>query len=345
MKWAEQDVHKISERLQHYLAQLARWFPDVWLQVDHFRAARGKDIPDWPNWCFLPMSGAYAIATQGRDIEDLDPVARKGLWVIIPEIAALASWRPTQGIYRFHPEIFSALWDTPVDGDIPVELLYRLPEWCCYVDCYGKQYGASPLAGFFVHLERDTNDGRHELRLLLDMGEQNRIFPLIMHISGKKRVSDMFSGFVDESGRVARLQGAELPKDFAESKAQVAQVFSKMARPLMSLILYLCSTTPEFRDARGTDRLPARAKPTKTKRGERIFPPDRPTIWETGYRIGRLIEQTKAERIYEGTGEGTSASPSPHIRKPHWHSFWRGPKDDPKKRTDSALASTDTGRL
>jgi hypothetical protein len=111
--WTEQDAHAISKRLQQYLAQLSRWFPDVWSQIDNFRAVRGKGLPNWPNWCFLPMSGAYAIATQGRDVIDLDPATREGLWIIIPEIAALAAWRPTQGIYRFHREVFSALWETP----------------------------------------------------------------------------------------------------------------------------------------------------------------------------------------------------------------------------------------
>ena len=331
--WAEQDAHEISKRLQHYLAQLSRWFPDVWSQVDNFRAVRGKGLPNWPNWCFLPMSGAYAIATQGKDVIYLDPKTRKGLWIIIPEIAALAAWRPTQGIYRFHREVFSALWETPIDGDIPVELLYRLPEWGCYIDCYGKPFFPWDLAGFFVHLECDAKDGRHELRILLDAGEQNKIFPLIMHISGRKTINDMFAGFIDESERVAQLEGEELPKDFAAQKVSVARTYSKIARPLMSLILYLCSTTPEFRDAHGTERLPARAKPTKTKRGERLFAPDRPTIWETGYHIGRLIGQARAERIYvSGAGVDAHASPSPHIRKPHWHSFWKGPKDNLKKR-------------
>ncbi|MCL5405762.1 MAG: hypothetical protein M1398_03430 [Deltaproteobacteria bacterium] len=331
MKWAEQDAQAVSSRLRLYLAQLGRWFPQIWSRVDDFRAARGKDLPNWPNWCFLPIAGAYSIYTQGRDFEDIDPVARKALWVVVPEIAALASWRPTQGIYRFHPETFSALWDTPVEGDIPVELLYRLPEWCCYIDCYGTQLGAKPLAGCFVHLEWDAKTGRHELRLLLDSGDQNGIFPMIMHISGRKTMAEMFAGFVAESERVAETRGLELPEDFAAAKEEVSQVFSKMARPLMSLILYLCSSTPEFQDARGTDKLPARVKPTKTKRGERIFPPDRPTIWETGYRIGSLIEQARRTRS-GGTGETTHASPEPHIRKPHWHSFWKGPQDDPKKR-------------
>ena len=48
-------------------------------------------------------------------------------------VGALAAWRATQGIERFDPTIFEAVWDTPLTGELPTELLYRLPEWCCYV--------------------------------------------------------------------------------------------------------------------------------------------------------------------------------------------------------------------
>jgi hypothetical protein len=333
MKWAEQDAHQVYQRLQGYQAQLAKWFPNVWTQADSYRAMRGKDVPNWPNWCFLPMAGACGIASQPCEIKDMSPESRAGMSILISEIAALVAWRPTQGIYRFHPEVFSSLWETSVDGDIPVELLYRLPEWCCYIDCYGKQCGRWSLAGFFVHLEWDATDNWHELRILLDRGNQNNLLPLILHISSRNTIANMIASFVDESERVAHSHAIDLPDSFEHCKGEAIQYYSEIAKPLISLVLYLCSTTPEFRDSRGTDRFPVRVKPTKTKKGERIFPPDRPTIWETGYRIGGLIEQARAERYQSaGTGEGTHVSPVPHIRKPHWHSFWKGPKVESKKR-------------
>lgn len=337
MKWVEQDARLISRRLQGYLAQLAKECPNIWSWVDNMRAARGKTLPNWPNWCFLPSNGSYSLATLGR-AKDLDPVAGMDLWTLDHKIAALVAWRPTQGIYRFHPEVFSALWDTPVDGDIPVELLYRLPEWCCYVDCY-EQHTPDDydpdlhLPGFFVHLECDGSGGHPHLNIVLDGGMYEDFAPYSLHISGGKNVADMFVEFFDELERTKRQTGGEIPENWVQEKALAVQRLSKSVKPLMSLVLYLCSTSSEIRDVRGTDKLPARAKPTKTKRGERIFAPDHPTIWETGYRIGRLIQQARADRNYsEGTGEGTHASPSPHIRKPHWHSFWKGPKEDPKKR-------------
>jgi hypothetical protein len=34
----------------------------------------------------------------------------------------------TQGIYRYDLAVYDALRDTPVSGDIPHEVLYRMPD-------------------------------------------------------------------------------------------------------------------------------------------------------------------------------------------------------------------------
>ena len=46
---------------KNHLAYYSRIYPSAWKQVDQFRADRGKSLPFWPDWCFLPLAGAYAI--------------------------------------------------------------------------------------------------------------------------------------------------------------------------------------------------------------------------------------------------------------------------------------------
>lgn len=92
---------------------------------------RGGDLPAWPAWCYLPLAGGMAIATQGRDptsFQDPTGVVRDAA-----TIAALSAWRPTKGVYQFHPQLLDALWGTPVTGDLPTQVLKRLPEWCVYI--------------------------------------------------------------------------------------------------------------------------------------------------------------------------------------------------------------------
>ena len=108
------------------LSTFGRLYPDAWKQVDEFRASR-KELGDWPDWCFLPLAGTYAIVSKGKTVQSPNQAHHIGI------LGALAAWRVTQGIYRFDLTTFDALWKTPVTGDIPTEVLFHLPEWCVYI--------------------------------------------------------------------------------------------------------------------------------------------------------------------------------------------------------------------
>jgi hypothetical protein len=154
-----------AARLRGHLARIAAEYPDIWRQVDRLRAERGRTLPQWPSWCFMPLAGAYAICSGGRDDA---PPERLGA---IAALGALAAWRPTQGIYRFDPTVYAALWDTPLAGEIPTEVLHHIPEWCVYIETPESTYLDTPSPGYFAYLEHDAKEGRGELRLAIDCGE------------------------------------------------------------------------------------------------------------------------------------------------------------------------------
>lgn len=300
------------DRLRGYLASIAREFPDCWKAFDNFRAMRGGQLPAWPNWCFCPVSGAYAIASGGGD--NRVPIERMGA---VASLACLGAWRPAQGIYRFDATVLEALWDTPVTGEIPGEVLHAIPEWCVYVETPGRTWATRPMFGFFAFLESDAGGGREELRLVVDDGDRlTGALPIHLgagleaglrraHAEALRQIE--LRGEAPESiGRLLDEQGAEIMRDIA---------------PLVSAVLYLCSQNGEIA-GRGK---PCRPRATRTKRGDRLFPPDQPRVWECGYRIGAAIRAAQ-EQERRPAGDGTHASPRPHIRRAHWHSFWTGPK-------------------
>ena len=88
--------------------------------------------------------------------------------------------------------------------------------------------------------------------------------------------------------------------------------------------LYLCSQAAEIRDGGGGKRVPAPPQPVKTKKGMRLFPPDRPMPWEVGYRLGAALRKAWSAQEAASDTPGTHASPRPHIRRAHWHSYWVG---------------------
>src|SRR5205823_1699754 len=86
-----------------------------------------------PDWCYVPMAGAVAVVSSGRSAG-----ARLDQALEIARVAALTTWRLGRGVYRFDPALYAALAETPIGEDLPVAPLFRLPEWCCYLDLPGE---------------------------------------------------------------------------------------------------------------------------------------------------------------------------------------------------------------
>lgn len=61
------------ERLKRHLADLGKKYPDIWRQVDEFRSGRGKSLPLWSEWCFLPLAAGVAIVTDGAKLSEIHP--------------------------------------------------------------------------------------------------------------------------------------------------------------------------------------------------------------------------------------------------------------------------------
>jgi hypothetical protein len=95
-----------------HLGKYNREYPEAWSIVDRLRADRGKGLPWWPDWCFLPLSGAYAIVFEKYRIDPL-PIEALG---DVGAVGALAAWRVTKGIYRFDPDVYQERY-IPLKGD------------------------------------------------------------------------------------------------------------------------------------------------------------------------------------------------------------------------------------
>jgi hypothetical protein len=306
-------------RPRKILDRFSRLNPEAWRQVDDLRARR-NELGDWPDWCFLPLAGAYSVVSGGKRLGPGAPVEHVGI------LGALAAWRVTQGIYRFDPTTFDALWETPVTGDIPTEVLFHLPEWCVYIPTPERRWRGDALHGFFAHLEHDANDRRTELRFVLDLmrPKGDDLFVLPLHL-GQGGLSEGVAAMLRESARHLPVS-AELPDS-------AIQELTDDVSPLVSLLLYVCSQAAEIRDSGGSKRVPSHPRPAKTKKGMRLFPPDRPTPWEVGYRLGAALRQAWAAQQTTVESSGTHASPRAHIRRAHWHSYWVGAKGLPDARS------------
>jgi len=310
-------------RPRDHLAGAAQMYPHAWRLADQIRAARGQGLPDWPAWCYIPMSGVYEIVAQDAGVpSQMLGIAHPERIPDIARLAALITWRMTQGIYRLDPAVYDAVRDTPVERDIPADVLYHLPEWCVYVETPGMRLGGTPIVGVFAHLEADAGTGRAELRLLLDVGtaEDMDLIPVALHL-GAWTLAESIGRMLDAASATSMARGAgAVPRATGDMLRPVVE-------PIVSLLLYIASQAAEIGDDR---RRPGNPVPVRTRRdGWRLFAAQGATTWDVGARMGAAL---RAAYAAEETGAGSGhAGPRPHVRRAHWHGFWSGPREGARR--------------
>jgi hypothetical protein len=305
-------------RPTQYLNMTTKEYPGAWKSLQEMRNDKGEGLPSWPDWCFTPMAAHSAIALSGKAHPSLTSLRD------ISILAALDAWRYTQGIYKFTKELDESISKTKINKNIPVDVLFRLPQWCVYVETPSIE----GQFGFFAHLEHDIKTGRAELRLLLD--QEDDLCPLILHL-GDWSVEESIDRMISESNKQTEFlneclsdQGEHVSPEMIsafkavnDSKLVKSSMYDK-AHGCISLLLYLCSDEPDIE--RIENSLPHIPSPKKTKKGFRFFPPKKPKVWNIGKEL------TKQLNVRSECKNGTHKRPIPHIRKAHWHGFWSGEK-------------------
>ena len=86
---------------------------------------------------------------------------------------------------------------------------------------------------------------------------------------------------------------------------------------LVNAMAYLCSANADVEEVYS----PSPSLSAETVRRKHL---STATWREVGYHIGAEIRK---HARYESTGGGDGRKVRPHMRRAHWHHFWRGPKN------------------
>jgi len=303
-------------RPRELLFAIGRKYPGVWGILDEMRAMRGLRVPAWPEYIYLPISAASFVLMSKRYYDIDVPVTNCD----IGAVGALALWRLTQGIYRFDPTVYKAVLSTPVIGDLPCDVLHRLPEWSVYVETPDLKFNSEVIHGFWAQLDWDLKVGQENLLILLDA--DTGIIPITLHL-GKWSLSEAIRRSIAKA-----LHPITVVAELNIIVPELCSYLQEIVEPTVSLLLYLCSINAEIGD--GTRR-PRKPRPIHTKKGPRLFPVDNPTTWPVGVRMGCALRRTPQYEAV-GNGHGHHRSPRPHIRRGHWHKFLTGPSNIPEER-------------
>jgi len=302
------DIATTVSRIDRHLAVLDEDVPGWYTVLDQHRSNRGIGLPDWPEWCLLPMAGPYAVC-EAAGLVDL----QRG--ELGPAMAALYAWRQGRSIYRFDSELAEAVVATDLTGEIPVDVFYSLPEWGIYIERPDISAWRDVLDGVLVHLEWEFPHQRAELRLVFDMAGKLIGIPLPLTAS---TITEMLESADAMAQAEATRLGVPLPAMPNGSTAALIQLI----RPVVALVLYLCSKAADIRDPDRPEAAPVR------RRSPITGPPRR---WEVGYRISTAL---RAGRAGGEASVGTGQHVTPHLRRAHWHTYYRGEgsRSDPSKR-------------
>ena len=61
----------MDNRPLKYLHEISRRYPQAWKRSEELRGQRGESLPEWPIWCFLPLTGWYAIVSEEAGVDRL----------------------------------------------------------------------------------------------------------------------------------------------------------------------------------------------------------------------------------------------------------------------------------
>lgn len=293
------------------LREIGRKYPQAWQQFKMFRAGKGKDLADWPDWCYVPIAAGCAIVS----LDAGDNPHLRDLRLSPAVMTAAATWRVSQGVYRFDADLYNALVSQPMDGNLPCDALKRLPEWCVYVETIpgedAVRSGKLHVTGFWAHLEHDANTGRIELRFVF-FWNTDILLPVPVHL-GDWTLKEGVRRVIDVAKETSKQHGIKIP-DGLEDVADLT--------PYVQLILYLCAENADMPQVRHPN--------TRVRMSGQVDVPREAKLWSVGERIGSAIRKCRNEELTEYKG-GAHASPRPHVRRAHWHHFWAGPREGERK--------------
>ena len=297
--------HRARLRLS-IAGEFYRWMFDAVIKV---RAGK----VDWPDYIFVPMSKLLEICKYLKD-EDIAGVMMTDRRVFSDISSAgltFSIWRMTQGIYQFDETLYSELIRTENSGTLPADVLIRLPEWCVYIETPGLS-----IDGAWARIDIGPDD---EVLLVLaqDVDSDDCFIPLTYYIT-------IGSGTINQNIQATATEWMVRRGKSEQEKDKHIASLKEWIHPVVNLLLYLCAGA-DYANAVA----PHNPLPVKTKRGPRLFAPQKETTWNVGTRMGAALRAAYAARAHSGGSGGEQYHVRPHIRRAHWHSFRSGPRFTP----------------
>lgn len=261
-----------------------------------------KKYGNYPDWCLFPMFYSYVL------LDNKDEWNKYGNSAI--GFGMVQLWKLTKGIYTFDDDVYDALLETGFKGDIPVDVLYRLPEWCVYIKTPKDViFQSMKVHGIYVALDYNVESNDPQLVILYDT--DNGFIGSTIYLTKGTTIEQSFN----RTNEIHTNQKDEL----------IVKDYIATTEKILPLIMYMCSEKPEYYSKNRTE--PIKPYISKTKSGIVIKERSEIIPWDVAIRTGSILKKYKEEEIkHSNTISETGSRVRPHMRRAHWHGFWKGSK-------------------
>lgn len=305
-------------------------YPRLNWQVNHvLKTQRLKYKDEWPRYAFLPTRAWLVIASELKEPEFRGLVANIDDLI---DIQIFGTWRYSQKVYKFDSELMVALADSEPNQEIPVDVLLRIPDYCCYIEFGVKIYLSEDvyINGFFTQISYDYKDKLNIIDFYAVSDKIGCVYNLIVPLIKGKTIYQSLE-YMHE--RAISLLPEELRNDRVET-IRMHKYHYEFVEILMPYILYLCSSKPDIINPKQPNYTPTPLKPMALQKPKRLLPATKPQILEVGTTIGAQLRQVRLATTTNNTANSdTRKSPKAHIRRGHWHGYWTGPRTGKREFT------------
>jgi hypothetical protein len=302
------------------------------LTKDYYKIAKKENIVIYGK-TVASISAANSIYCTMRSIKDGEDFNIKkhtyshDTASFINNLHQFGSWRLTKRIYSFDETVQDELFSTN-SMDINSDVLFNLPDYCVCIDLKNKKINGKEYDSFLASISESPNDGnKKNLQLgfieknfgLSDENFEKRddfdYKPKVMSVPlNKGNITEAFEHLMEvkekESGYTVFLEDSFVKKQH------------ELIRVAVSHLMYLCQEQPDY-----TGGFPTCYVRNRVKLNMKLEPPRKSTVIRVGESVGARIRQAYT---LEETSQGKRVRA--HIRRGHFHSFWKGKLESEERR-------------
>jgi len=229
-------------------------------------------------------------------------------------LSALWLWNRSLKVFDFDKYLSSELSTNVNLSDIPVDRFYRLPVPCPFIVFPIPELD---IFGFFAYVDRSFETDEMRFTVLSSDGSWHSPYWFNM------KYDNALKGFYNQVEEDKKTDWfAELSRNANPAQDENVKYDPSLLPVFANFAMYLTADNIDSQPRQAT---------VKKAQGKPVYISNQsPEINNVGYRIGEAYNRYVERSKYENNAEQVNSDRKmpPHIRKAHWHTFFKGPKGE-----------------